>query len=74
MRIKPSRARSRFGAFLTALVCLALSACGAPAADYQEATIADLHDAMNHNGLGWHEHRNANGRYRGIDYVELDLT
>lgn len=30
-----------------------------------------LHDAMRHHGLGWHEHRDANGRYRVIDYVEV---
>ena len=51
MRMKPLRARSRVGAFLTALVCLTLSACGEPAADYREATIVDLHDAMNRDEL-----------------------
>jgi hypothetical protein len=30
-----------------------------------------LHDAMSTNHLGWHEHRNASGHYRGIDYVEV---
>jgi amidase len=35
-----------------AAVCLALSACSEPAADYQEATIAGLHDAMNRGELG----------------------
>lgn len=33
-----------------------------------------LHDAMDYNGLGVHEHRDANGRYHQIEYVELDLT
>ncbi len=33
-----------------------------------------LHDAMNHHHLGTHEHRDASGNYRGIDYTELDLT
>jgi len=33
-----------------------------------------LHDAMDHHGLGLHEHRNASGRYEKIDYVEIDLT
>jgi len=33
-----------------------------------------LHDAMSTHHLGWHEHRDANGRYRVIEYVELDLT
>jgi len=30
-----------------------------------------LHDAMSTYGLGWHEHRDATGQYRIIDYVEL---
>ena len=30
-----------------------------------------LHDAMNTHRLGWHEHRDANGHYQVIDYVEV---
>jgi hypothetical protein len=33
-----------------------------------------LHDAMDYHGLGVHEHRDAQGNYQNIDYVELDLT
>ncbi len=33
-----------------------------------------LHDAMRHHHLGVHEHRDDNGEYQHIDYVELDLT
>jgi hypothetical protein len=33
-----------------------------------------LHDAMDYHGLGIHEHRDAQGHYQNIDYVELDLT
>ena len=42
------------------LLCLVLSACSEPAADYREATIAELHDAMNRGELssaelvGWY--------------------
>jgi hypothetical protein len=32
-----------------------------------------LHDAMEYHDLGVHEHRNENGRYRQIDYVELEV-
>ena len=42
------RARRRMAG---AVLCLALSACGAPAPDYREATIAELHDAMNRDEL-----------------------
>jgi len=33
-----------------------------------------LHDAMDYHHLGVHEHRDGNGNYSNIDYVELDLT
>ena len=33
-----------------------------------------LRDAMEYHGLGVHEHRDVNGNYSNIDYVELDLT
>lgn len=33
-----------------------------------------LHDAMAHHRLGVHEHRDGNGEYSRIDYVQLDLT
>jgi hypothetical protein len=33
-----------------------------------------LHDAMDYNHLGQHEHRNAAGKYTRIEYIELDLT
>lgn len=32
-----------------------------------------LHDAMTYHRLGVHEHRDAQGYYQNIDYVELDL-
>jgi hypothetical protein len=32
-----------------------------------------LHDAMEYHDLGVHEHRNENGRYRQIDYVEMEV-
>lgn len=32
-----------------------------------------LHDAMDYHNLGIHEHRNDNGRYRLIDYVEMEV-
>ena len=47
--LRPERWRCRHG--LTVLLCLALAACGSPAPDYREATIADLHDAMNRGEL-----------------------
>ena len=33
-----------------------------------------LHDAMDYHRIGVHEHRQPDGKYRLIDYVELDLT
>jgi hypothetical protein len=33
-----------------------------------------LHDAMTYHNLGVHEHRDAQGHYSSIDYVEIDLT
>ncbi len=33
-----------------------------------------LHDAMEYHGLGVHEHRDEQGNYSNIDYVEIDLT
>jgi len=33
-----------------------------------------LHDAMEYYGLGVHEHRDEEGNYHHIDYVEIDLT
>ncbi len=33
-----------------------------------------LHDAMNYYGLGVHEHRDEQGNYSLIDYVQIDMT
>lgn len=32
-----------------------------------------LHDAMDYHGLGIHDHRNDNGKYRYINYIELEV-
>lgn len=32
-----------------------------------------LHDAMEYHGLGIHEHRDENGNYRNINYVEIEI-
>ena len=51
--IVPNRLKSgaRIQPFVAALACLLLSACAEPTADYREATIAELHDAMNRGEL-----------------------
>ena len=46
-----SKSGTRIQPFVAALACLLLSACAEPAADYREATIAELHDAMNRGEL-----------------------